>query len=742
MHRLSRAVTTGPRCLLPAFLLAVILLGFVGSTAADKLLAGGYEDPASGSARATHILNGTFDRDGVSMVFKLDIDGTDIAVDPAAERVGRDLIRQLEQIDHVQRPIVSIWTDPTAAASLVSADGSSTLVLLSLSGGESLAPQYGNELQQRYSGTRDGVRVEATGQAIVYDDVNTQTAKDLLIAEAVALPISFLVLIIVFGGAVAASLPVAVGIFSIIGTLALLRAIAQFTDVSIFAMNLATALGLALAIDYTLLLLTRYREELREGWSRPEAIERTLDTAGRTIMFSALTVGASLSALLLFPMYFLRSFAYAGFGVVVVALVGSLVLAPALLMVIGGRIDALDLRKALPKLLGRERVQPKPVRKGHGYRLVQVVFRHAAAVTAGGTLILLLLGAPFLSAQLGFVDDRVLPASAQSRSSMDEIREQFDLEFGAGITVVTTGFSAAAVADYAARLSQVVAVDAVVAPDSTFISGVVAGPGAPGTVVADQRVLTVRTGVDPHSEDGRTQLAALQNVEVPSGATALFTGEVAQSSDSVDSIFAYLPFVLLWIAVTTFVLLFLFTGSVVLPIKSLIMNTLSLSATFGAMVWIFQDGHLSGLGTTATGYLIATMPILMFCVAFGLSMDYEVFILGRIREEWEGSDKSAAANEEAVALGVANTARVVTAAAMLMAIVFGSMALSGVSFMRMFGFGLALAVLIDATLVRMLILPAFMRLAGRANWWAPAPLRRFHDRFGLSEGKVPARVGE
>jgi RND superfamily putative drug exporter len=263
------------------------------------------------------------------------------------------------------------------------------------------------------------------------------------------------------------------------------------------------------------------------------------------------------------------------------------------------------------------------------------------------------------------------------------------------------------------------------------------GPGSTGDQRGDVSIVSVASSAEPMREDGRDQLDALRAVESPDGVEVLFTGLAATNADTVDSIYAHLPWVLGSIAVATFVLLFLFTGSVVLPLKALVLNILSLSATFGAMVWFFQDGHAAGLGTTATGYLVATMPVLMFCIAFGLSMDYEVFLLGRIREEWLASQRTRADSDHAVAVGLARTGRVVTAAALLMSIVFAGIAASEVSFMRMFGVGLTLAVLMDATIIRMLLVPAFMRLAGRANWWAPGPLRQLHDRIGLSEGPGP-----
>ena len=335
---------------------------------------------------------------------------------------------------------------------------------------------------------------------------------------------------------------------------------------------------------------------------------------------------------------------------------------------------------------------------------------------------------------MGFPDDRVLPGSASARQIQDEIRQDFDDDLSSAVTVIMHGpIDPGELAAYTRQLSEIDDVNSAGSSAGIFVSGGQVAPGSPDDTRGDTHVLSISTDRAVMSEGAIEQLDAMRALPVPAGTEVWFTGLTAVTDDTVDSIYAHLPWVLGLIAVATFILLFLFTGSVVLPLKALVLNILSLSATFGAMVWFFQEGHLGGLGTTATGTLNATMPVLLFCVAFGLSMDYEVFLLGRIREEWLHSGRTRADNDHAVALGLARTGKVITAAALLMSIVFAAIAASEVSFMRMFGVGLTLAVLMDATLVRMFLVPAFMRLAGRANWWAPAPLRRLHDRFGLSE---------
>ncbi|WP_333716373.1 MMPL family transporter [Gordonia sp. (in: high G+C Gram-positive bacteria)] len=741
-ERLTRAIIAAPKRVLLIALVLFIGAGIYGVGAAKDLLAGGFSDPTSESAVADKMLDQRFDRGGLQVVIKLDTElGTDISTDSAATAVGRQIIDELKTIDYVQDPILSIWDQPQLEAGLLSTDKSSTQIVVNLSGGEDHAPIHAEELAERLTGERDGIRIRVGGQAMVYAEVNSQSARDLAIAEAIAIPITFIVLIFVFGGLIAASLPVGIGIFAIVLTFTYLRLVALFTDVSIFALNLATAMGLALAIDYTLLLLTRYREELSAGRSRDAAIVATMATAGRTVLFSAVTVALALAALVIFPMYFLRSFAYAGIGVVAVALAAALILTPALLAVLGPRIDSLDVRGPVRRLLRRPE---RPAGTGAEgaiedtvwYRIGQFAMRRAVLVVIAVVALLALLGAPFLSIKFGFPDDRVLPESATSHEVQQEIRDGYKQNLSGVSTVVVTGANdpnSFALRSYSQDLSRVKGVDAVTSSAGLFVQSAQVAEGDPADTSEGVAIVTVSSSLEPTSDEAAELVRALRAVELPDGMTARVTGVAANSVDTLDSMFAHLPYVLGVIAVATFILLFLFTGSVVLPLKALVLNVLSLSATFGAMVFIFQDGHLGGFGTVATGHLVDTMPVLMFCIAFGLSMDYEVFLLGRIREEFLASDGSREAADHAVAVGLAKTGRVITAAALLMSIVFAAMAASGVSFMRMFGVGLTIAVLMDATLIRLLLVPAFMRLMGRLNWWAPAPLRKLHQRIGLAE---------
>ena len=586
---------------------------------------------------------------------------------------------------------------------------------------------------------RDGVTVTAGGEAMTYVQINDQSKRDLLVMESIALPLSFVVLVWVFGGLLAAALPLAVGGFAILGSMAVLRAITFATDVSIFALNLTIAMGLALAVDYTLLIVSRFRDELADGAGREEALVRTMATAGRTVLFSALTVALSLVAMVLFPMYFLKSFAYAGVAVVAFAAVAAVVVTPAAIVLLGDRLDSLDVRRLFRKVLGRPEPVRRRVEETFWYRWTKFVLRQAIPIGAAIIALLLVLGAPFLGVKWGFPDDRVLPQTASTRQVGDELRTGFAVDALTDVIVVipdVVGVTSTELDRYAARLSQVFDVSSVSSPGGTFINGVLVGPPSAATGLADgSAFMTIGSTAPLFSQASEAQLDRLHAVTTPGGRDVQLTGRAQINRDSSEAVTSRLPIVLSLIAAIAFVLLFLLTGSLVLPLKALLLNVLSLTASFGALVWIFQDGHLGAFGTTATGTLVANIPVLLFCIAFGLSMDYEVFLVSRIRESWLASGKTRTDNNEAVALGLARSARVVTAAALLMSISFAALIASQVSFMKMFGVGLTLAVLVDATLVRMVLMPAFMRVLGRANWWAPAPLERLLQRFGISESR-------
>ncbi len=746
LDRIARLALRSPRRILAIAALLAALTAVLGLPVVGHLSAGGFQDPGSESARAARVLSDKFDQSDQQLFITI--------TDPAgatsekARTEGSGITARLATSPNVLS-VSSPWTaPPAAAAELLSTDGRTGLIIATMAGGENKAPQYAAELADPVVGERDGLVIRAGGPAVIYDQINQQTKHDLLRMEAIAIPLSFLVLVWVFGGLIAAALPMVVGLMASRGAMAVLRAIATFTDVSIFALNITAALGLALAIDYTLLIVSRYRDEISGGATPEAALVRTMCTAGRTVLFSAVTVALSLSALLVFPMYFLRSFAYSGIATVAFAVAAAVIVTPAAIVALGTRLDAFDIRRLMRRALGRPEPVAKPVDRLFWYRSTKFVMRRSIPVGTAIMALLLLLGTPFLGIEFGSPDDRVLPKSASAHQVGDLLRNDFSSNLNSGMSVVipdAAGATEAEVDRYAAELSRVPDVLLVSAPGGTFAGGTKVGPPSAPTGVSEGSVfLSVRSTAPLFSDASAVQLDRLHAVAGPAGADVLIGGVPQINRDIVGAVTSRMPLVLSLIGVITFVLLFLLTGSLILPLKALVLNVLSLSAAFGALVWVFQDGHLGALGTTPTGTMEANIPVLMFCVAFGLSMDYEVFLLARIREFWLNSARTRADSDESVALGLARTGRVVTAAALIMAIAFAALIAAQVSFMRIFGLGLTLAVLADATLVRMALLPAFMHVMGRWNWWAPPPLARLHERFGLSEGppeRPPAAPG-
>ena len=755
LERIALLAIRAPRRIVAIAALVMVACGIFGIPVAKSLSAGGFQDPTSESAQATQLLVDKFGQGDMELVISVtDENAADGAQSPAARAVATDIAAQLEASPYVGQ-LTSAWTAPQSAApALVSKDGKTGLIVAGITGGESGAQKHAKEITDRLVHDRDGVTVRAGGVAMTYVQINGQSEKDLLMMESIAIPLSFVVLVWVFGGLMAAALPLVVGVFAILGSMAVLRGITLFTDVSIFALNLSIAMGLALAIDYTLLIISRYRDELAEGADRDRALIRTMTTAGRTVLFSALTVALSMVAMVLFPMYFLKSFAYAGIAVVAFAAVAAIVVAPAAIALLGDRLDSLDTRRLFRFLLSRPEPERKPIEQMFWYRSTKFVMRRSIPVGIAIVALLLLLGAPFLSIKWGFPDDRVLPQSLSAREVGDQLRNDFTVDSSSNVTVVlpdAAGVPPSELDRYAAALSRVPDVSSVSAPGGTFVDGTPAGPPSAATGMKDgSAFLTVGSTAPLFTDASESQLDAVHAVATPGGKPVQVTGFAQINRDSSQAITDRLPLVLGVIAAITFVLLFLLTGSVILPLKALVLNVLSLTAAFGALVWIFQDGHLGALGTTPTGTLVANMPVLLFCIAFGLSMDYEVFLVSRIREFWLKSGKTRADNgdpiaprvrsDESVALGLAKTGRVVTAAALLMSISFAALIAAQVSFMKMMGVGMTLAILVDATLVRMALVPAFMHLLGRWNWWAPKPLAKLHERIGISESadELPA----
>jgi putative drug exporter of the RND superfamily len=738
LQRIALLAIAAPRRIIAVALLAMVACAIFGIPVAKHLSAGGMQDPTSESAHASKLLGDRFGQGDMELLISVTDDNPGGGAHAAAATaVGVDIASQLKGSPYVAE-VTSAWTAPAPAApALISKDGKTGLIVAGITGGESGAQKHAKALTDQLVHDRDGVTVRAGGVAMTYVQVNDQSEKDLLTMESIAIPLCFVVLVWVFGGLIAAALPLAVGGFAILGSMAVLRAMTLVTDVSIFAMNLTIAMGLALAIDYTLLIISRYRDELADGADRDRALVRTMSTAGRTVLFSAMTVALSMATMVLFPQYFLKSFAYAGVAVVSFAAAAAIIVTPAAIVLLGDRLDSLDARRPLRWIRGRPEPQSKPVEQWFWYRWTKFVMRHAVPIGAAIIALLLLLGTPFLGVRWGFPDDRVLPPSSSARQLGDQLRNVFPGDGIPDITVVIPDAVGVSITDlnrYAAALSRVADVSLASSPGGTFVHGALAGPPSAPTGLKDgSAFLTVSSTAPLFSDDSAVQLDRLHAVSTPAGKPVQLGGVTQSNHDSVHAITSRLPLVLGIIAVITLVLVFLLTGSAVLPIKTVLLNILSLTAAFGALVWVFQDGHLGALGSAVTGTLEVDLPVLLFCIAFGLSMDYEVFLVSRIREYWLASDRGPAANDDSVARGVAHTGRVITAAALIMAISFAALMTAQVSFMRLFGLGLTVAVLVDATLVRMLLVPAFMHVLGRVNWWAPKPLARRNDRFGRSE---------
>ena len=705
------------------FVAAVVLGGGVAS----RLSSGGFEDPSSESSRAGDAIEREFGEQQPDLILLVTAKRATVD-DPEVAAAAGALTARLGSERGVARAI-SYW-DLGSPPPLRSADGRQALVVAALRGDEDAVHDTADRLSPRFSGVHGPVTVGVGGFAEVFRQVNTQVEEDLLRGELLAFPIVLLLTVLVFGSVVAAGLPLVVGILAIVGTFLVLLVLSSLTQVSIFSLNLTTGMGLGLAIDYSLFVVSRYREELRGGRAPHNAVVRTVQTAGKTVAFSAVTVAISLSALLVFPLAFLRSFAYAGIGVSLLAGAVSIICLPALLAVLGPRVNSLRLWRR----------EPKPVGQGVWHRIAMVVMRRPVPIAIVVVVLLLALGIPFLRIQFGLPDDRVLPSDLSSRQVQDDIRTRFSSDEGGALQVVATRIPnpvdrASEVDRYATALSRLPGAARVDAFTGSYIDGQqVAGPGPLSARfrARDATWLSIVPSVEPYSDAGERLANAVRDTRAPF--PVLVTGPSAELVDSNESIFARLPIALGLVALATFVLLFLMFGSVLVPIKALILNVLSLSAVFGALVWIFQDGNLSDvLDFTATGTLPASTPLLLFCIAFGLSMDYEVFLLSRIKEEHDRTGD----NTSSVAIGLERTGRIVTAAAILISVVFLAFATSRVSFIKIFGIGLSIAVLMDAFVIRATLVPAFMRIAGEANWWAPRRMRRLHDRVGISETDEP-----
>ena len=722
---LARLIVRRRRLVLVLAVLFMGVAGAFGGSVAKNLSNGGFDDPHAESSKARAFVDANFGGGSPNLV--LLATARDGHVDSAASAAaGTALTVELASQPGVTG-VATYWS--LQAPPLASTKGDRALVLARITGSEDVVRKRIEALSPLFTraGSDAALSVAVTGEAEVFRQVGTTIEKDLKKAESIALPITLVLLILVFGGLVAASLPLFIGALTVVGTFLVLQVINSFTDVSIFALNLTTAMGLGLAIDYALFVISRYREELAAGWPTGDAVVRTVRTAGRTVVFSAATVAISLSALLVFNQPFLRSFAYAGVAVAALAAAASVIVLPAVLALLGHRVDSL-------RILRRKPVAPTVGENGVWHRIAVMVMKRPGRIAVGATLLLLFLGAPFLNIDLALSDYRVLPAAASARGALGTISTEFASRESSAAEIVVPAYAvsdASRLAVYATALSTVPEVARVEAITGSYIGGARVAPANAASARfagSGSTWLSVVPKVEPVSPAGERMVEHLRAIDAPF--ETMVGGPSAQLVDSKASLFARLPYAAAIIAIVTFVLLFLMFGGLLVPLKALLLNVLSLSATFGAMVWIFQEGHLSkALDFTATGTLDATTPVLMFCIAFGLSMDYEVFLLSRIKEEHDRTGD----NTRAVAMGLERTGRIVTAAAVLISLVFIAFATSGITFIKLFGLGLALAVLMDAFVIRATLVPAFMRLAGEANWWAPAPLRRLQQRIGLSE---------
>jgi len=704
LDALARLIARRTRAILVLSLLVVAAAAALGGPVAGILDDDNdFDDPASEAVVARdRVAAATGASAAPDLIALVRLEGP--VESPAAQARLRSVEQALGDDPAVAR-VVSFAN--TGERSLVSRDGRSSYLAATFrqgNGGEQAV-----RIQERL-GRIGGVTVG--GGELAGEQVGEQVSEDLAKAELLAFPILFLLSLLVFRGVVAALLPLATGLATIMVTFLVLRVInAQVTGLSIFALNLVIGLGLGLAIDYSLFVVSRFREELERDAERVAALRRTMATAGRTVLFSSVTVSAALASLIVFPQRFLYSMGIGGAVVALVAAVVSLTVLPALLAALGPRVNSLSPQRW--RRAGQR--DAAGVRAGFWYRLSRAVMRRPGRIAAATAALLIVLGLPFLGIRFTGVDAGVLPPERSARVVDDALRSEFPADRSTPVNVVlrAPGGDRAVVQAYARRLAALPGV-AAVAPLE---------PPAAGLwrvdVVGEGRFL---------DEGAKDLVRAIRAAPAPFDVAV--GGETAEFLDQQSSLIDHLPIALAILATTTLVILFLMTGSVVLPVKTLLMNVLTLSAAFGLLVLIFQDGRLEGvLDYTGQGALESTQPILLFAIAFGLSTDYGVFLLTRIKEARDAG----ASDDEAVAVGLERTGRIVTAAAALFCIAIGAFATSEIIFIKEVGVGTALAVIIDATLVRALLVPALMKLLGARNWWAPRPLARLHARFGLDE---------
>jgi RND superfamily putative drug exporter len=693
-EKLGSLIVNRKRLIFSLFIVAIFSSGAIGTSVFGKLDSGGYNDPKSDSAKAFEYLTDVFKVKDPAVV--LVVETTQGVNDPAVVATAAKLETSIKGEPGVGSTL-SYWS-AGGAPTLKSSDSNSAFLFIYSEDIEwDNVQSLGKRIQEKYDGRFENLAVYASGTGVFAHAINTKIADDLKLSEAISIPLTFILLVFVFGGLVASAMPLLVGVSAILGSLLVIYLLTLFTGVSVFALNLITGLGLGLGIDYSLLVVNRFREELHASKTVDEAIKKTVATAGKTVFYSGLTVVITLASLMLFPLMYLKSFGYAGVAVVVMAVLGALIALPALLAILGKRIDKAVVRKGA--------LTPKE--DGRWAQTARFVMRKPVPVVVLSLVILTVLAAPIKNIVFSQVDSRVLPASNPAAYAAQLITERFPGQEGNPIEVIIPGG--------ASRIEQIKNYTQEIAK----VAGVVR-VGEPQILGNDVRVIAV------HDMGPRTPAAEALIKEIrliPSPDQTLIGGVAADYADTQIGIAKTMPWALTWIAIGVLVLLFVFTGSIILPIKAVILNILSLAATMGVITWIFVEGNLKWLvgDFTTTGSVDTGSIILVAVVAFGLSMDYELFLLSRIKEEHDVGRS----NIESVATGLQRSARIITAAAGLLAIVFASFVLSGVTSIKMLGFGVAFAIILDATLVRALLVPALMRLFGERNWWAPKAMRKF-----------------
>lgn len=677
------------------FIIATLVAGGVGAQVFNRLDSGGYSIASSDSYKVYTYIKDTLKESDPAIVVMVDA-GTTVD-DPAVAARAIALEKKMATEDGVSKTL-SYWSSG-GAPSLKSKDGNAAYILI-YGDGEAFSPksqELGSIFQKNYDGKVDGFTLYSGGFGVIGNAITEKIGKDLKLSESISIPLTFILLAFVFGALAASAMPLIVGVFAILGAFFVLYLLTLFTDVSVYALNLTTGMGLGLGIDYALLMVNRFREELHHGKSVEDSIVNMMATAGKTVFYSGLTVLVTLMSLIFFPLPFLKSFGYAGVSVVALAVVGALCGLPPILAMVGDKIDKGVVR--------RSAITPKE--DGRWADTARFVMRRPVAVTALSLIFLGILASPLTAVKFSQTDSRTLPASNPAAIATATQAERFPGQTGNPVEIIIPNgvTKSAEVTTYLAQLSKVDGI-------------VLVNPARP---YGDDLRVTAIHSMLPRSPEAQNLIHELRDIQAPAG--TIIGGVAADYTDSQDGISSTLPLAFGWIAISVLILLFLFTGSVILPIKAIILNVLSLAATMGVLTWVFIDGNLQWLvgDFTVTGTLDTSIVILIAVVVFGLSMDYEVFLLSRIREEHDAGKS----NDDAVAIGLQRSARIITAAAVLLAVVFASFVLSGVTSIKSMGFGVALAVMLDATIVRGLLVPALMRLFGERNWWAPKSMQRF-----------------